>query len=142
MACSNSILPSYSPAQIRQHNDHVTAAMRGWENAFVSQQQMLASHTAILRNMERRTHHNPWHHIQFAHQLFWDPYLWNNHVSRFPVCFYKPTRFAAYLLPHPCRSPSFFFFMSNRGSVGSGLFLHLPASWLFISCLSYCQCWS
>lgn len=50
--------------KIRQANDHVTAAMRGWENAFVSQQQMMASHTAMLRVLDRRSHHNPMHHLQ------------------------------------------------------------------------------
>jgi len=56
--------------------EHVTAAMRGWENAFISQQQMLASHTAMLRTLDRRSHHNPAHHAELVFNFFWNPQTW------------------------------------------------------------------
>jgi hypothetical protein len=52
------------PVQLRASLDQTTAAMRGWENGFISQQQMLATHTAMLRNLERKSHHNPLDHIK------------------------------------------------------------------------------
>lgn len=55
--------------------------MRGWENAFLSQQQMLASHTAALRTLDRRSHHKPLHHLELLFTYFWEPYLWLSQVS-------------------------------------------------------------
>lgn len=42
--------------------------MRGWENGFISQQQMLATHTALLRNFDRKSHHNPTDHLKVSWQ--------------------------------------------------------------------------
>ena len=61
--------------------EHMTAAMRGWENAFISQQQMIASHTAMLRTLDRRNHYNPIHHAELIFKFFWHPHAWSLTVS-------------------------------------------------------------
>ena len=111
--------------KIRQSNEHVTAAMRGWENAFLSQQQMLATHTALLRSIDRRSHHNPWHHLQLVGALFWEPYLWLAQRERWTRTF-SPfvTAMLAYLLPVLLALLR----VATRGSPEDGLRLFYPPS--------------
>ncbi|EWM28023.1 tnf receptor-associated factor 4 [Nannochloropsis gaditana] len=73
--------------KIRQSNEHVTAAMRGWENAFVSQQQTLATHAASLRNLEHRSSFPLSRHLQLVTLLLWEPYLWLQQAERWSRSF-------------------------------------------------------
>ena len=78
--------------------------MRGWENAFLSQQQMLASHTAALRALDRRSHHKPLHHLELLFTYFWEPYLWLSQV--FISAADTPVDAAATpSQPHPTKHP-------------------------------------
>jgi hypothetical protein len=48
---------------------------------------MVATHSALLRTLDRRSHHKPQHHAELLFTYFWEPYLWLSQV-RLGVSYY------------------------------------------------------
>jgi len=62
--------------------NQMRGAVHSMEQRLMAQQTVIASHTAILRELYRRSHFNPWHYLQLVYAVFWEPTKWMSQRDR------------------------------------------------------------
>jgi len=62
--------------KVFQRMTHMMHTMHGMEQRLLAQHSVIASHSNILHELYRRSHHNPFHFLQLIFTVFWSPSSW------------------------------------------------------------------